>query len=51
MAQSTNREKKINRIYTYLDEIAANDTLDEGYIDDLLAVVSEYRLMAEQMKR
>lgn len=41
----TTREKKINRIYTYLDELAASEDLKEEYLDDLLDVVQQYSQM------
>ena len=51
MPKTSTREMKINRIYTYLDEIAASEELDEAYIDDLLGVVREYKQMADEAKR
>lgn len=36
------RERKINRIYAYLDELAAADELDESYIDDVLDLMQQY---------
>lgn len=51
MPKPSTREMKINRIYSYLDEIAASEELDEAYIDDLLVVVREYKQMADEAKR
>ena len=45
------REMKINRIYTYLDEIAASEDLDESYIDDLLAVAREYCQLVQELRK
>ncbi len=45
------REMKINRIYTHLDELAAADDLDEGYIDDLLDIVQQYHQMLIEQRR
>lgn len=42
------REMKINRIITHLEDMA--ETLDEVYIDDLLAIVQQYRLLAKEMQ-
>lgn len=35
-------ERKINRIYSYLDELASTDELDESYIDDVLDLMQQY---------
>ena len=51
MPKPSTREMKINRIYAYLDEIAASEELDESYIDDLLGVVREYKQMADEVRR
>lgn len=51
MPKPSTREMKINRIYAYLDDIAASEELDEEYIDDLLGVVREYKQMADEAKR
>lgn len=44
-AATSTRERKINRIYSYLDELAASEDLKEEYIDDLLDVVQQYNQM------
>jgi hypothetical protein len=45
------REIKINRIYAHLDALAAEDGLDEVYIDDLLSIVQQYRQMVEERRK
>lgn len=42
------REMKINRIITHLEDMA--ETLDEVYIDDLLAIVQQYRTLDMEMR-
>lgn len=51
MPKPSTREMKINRIYAYLDELAATDDLPEEYIDDLLDVVQQYSQLAAIVKQ
>lgn len=51
MPKPSTREMKINRIYSYLDEIAASEELDEAYIDDLLYIVREYKQLAKEQRQ
>ena len=50
MPKPSTREMKINRIYSYLDEIAASEELDEEYIDDLLVLTGEYVHRIERIR-
>lgn len=51
MPKANSRERKINVIYTYLDEIADTDELEERYIDSLLSMMWDYKVLAEMARK